>query len=100
MKTVIYAVLDVPGFLAVNVCSSGAAAICTFSVGGVLGFTEGKGFVLGQRANVTIVCAAPSPVCPFPPTKSPSVPCCRKQSVPQLELGQETVANTPTPFFM
>lgn len=96
----IYAVLDVPRHVAVTVCSSGAKAICTFLEWRELGFTEGKGLALGQRANVTIVCAASVPICPFSLSKSMPVRCCRIQSVPRLEFGQETVANTPTLFFM
>lgn len=65
-----------------------------------MGFTDGKGLGAGRRANVTTAYVASVPICLFLLTNSMPVPCCRMQSVPQLEFGQETMANTPTPFFM
>lgn len=94
------AVLDVPIFVAAFVCSSGPAAICTFLEWRELGFTDGKGLAPGWRANVAIAYVAPVPICLPLLSNSMPVPCCRMQSVPWLEFVQETVANTPTPFFM
>lgn len=93
------AVLDIPRFGAVIVCSSGAVAICTFSERGELGFTE-KGLVPGQRTNVSIACVVSAPACLFLHAHSVPIPCCRMRSVSWLEFGQKTVANIPTPFFM
>lgn len=66
-----FAALDVPRFVAVIVCSSGAADICTLNFRvREKGFSDGKGLAPGWGANVTTACVAPTPICFY------SLPLC------------------------